>query len=98
MIQSERKAFSIISNFLTIPYHLICGFHSNIKYCCVLYWVFYYNWADINGLREEFTYIPCPRCVKLKPREIKRCHCYEESSLYKYTLSFRDYIAKFLRL
>jgi hypothetical protein len=98
MINNE-SAFNIVSSIVNVPHAIRCGLHSNIKYCCILYWIFYYQWADVmDGCRDGFDYIPCPLCVEKEPRKIKGCSCWETSKLYKYTWEIRDWICKKLNV
>lgn len=65
---------------------IICGNHSNIPLCCILW---YMNpWARIQTKEDhggwinwKGNYKPCPECMirymegRFKPQEVKRCDC-----------------------
>ncbi len=65
---------------------LICGFHSNIPLCCIMWYLnswsaednyFKGNWYNTKGN----SYIYCPECIvrimekKARPQKINKCKC-----------------------
>ena len=69
-----------------LRYHLICGLHSNIPYCCIVWWLFYkstplwFKTVYSNFLKKrsdnKYTYILCPICALRKHFvSINSCTC-----------------------
>ncbi len=66
---------------------LICGFHSNIPLCCIIWYLggwsandhyFKTNWYNT---KMSHNYIYCPECIvrimekRARPQKIKKCDC-----------------------
>ena len=66
---------------------LLCGLHSNIPLCCVLWYLT--GWSTDGGCfkgmwydtKKGNNYIYCPECIariiekRVKPHKIKECEC-----------------------
>lgn len=67
-----------------LPSEIICGLHSNIPLCCVMWYLNGWDSIECENLEDwiiEPNYVACPDCVarmiegRQKPNVLKECNC-----------------------
>lgn len=85
--ESEESFFQTIKSLGRLPKHVRCGRMSNIPFCCIVFYLFF--WTPMFACRrlplfkrftrwyppgKPFNYVPCFLCLTLqRRRKIKHC-------------------------